>query len=95
MTPAPPRPVVLCWILLVLLVGATLGFAYLPLGRINLALALLIASAKALIVLLAFMKLARGPALVWVFASAGLFWLLIMFGLAAIDYGTRLWIIAS
>ena len=92
---APPRQIVLCWIALLVLLGATLGFSFVPLGSLNIALALLIGAAKALVVAFAFMKLARGPALIWVFAGAGLFWLAILFGLAATDYGPRLWVIAS
>ncbi|MBV9859380.1 MAG: caa(3)-type oxidase subunit IV [Alphaproteobacteria bacterium] len=83
------------WGALMVLLGSTLGLSYVQLGSMNIAVALTIATAKALIVVFLFMKLARAVPLTWVFAAAGLFWLLIMFGLAATDYGARLWVIAS
>jgi cytochrome c oxidase subunit 4 len=92
---APPLGLVASWAGLVLLVCLTLGLSYVQLGSGNIAVALLIAAGKAVIVLLAFMKLARSPALTWLFAGAGLFWLLIMFGLAGLDYAARLWVIPS
>jgi cytochrome c oxidase subunit 4 len=71
------------------LLGATTAIAYVPLGRFNVVLALLIAAAKALIVVTFFMELRRGPGLVRVFAAAGFLWLLILLGLTASDYTTR------
>ena len=55
----------------------------------NIAVALAVAAAKAIIVLLVFMELARGHSLKLIFAGAGLFWLIIMFGLSFTDYATR------
>jgi cytochrome c oxidase subunit IV len=91
----PPLSLVASWIVLLLLVCVTLGLSYVQLGSGNIAVALLIAAAKAVIVLFVFMKLARSPALTWLFAAAGLFWLLIMFGLTGVDYAARLWVIPS
>jgi cytochrome c oxidase subunit IV len=79
----------LAWIGLVLLLALTLGMAYIPLGRGNIAVALAIGIAKAVIVLLVFMKLARSPPLTWIFAGAGLFWLALLFGPTFPDYATR------
>ena len=79
----------LAWIGLVLLLALTLGMTYVPLGRGNIAVALAIGIAKAVIVLLVFMKLARSPPLTWIFAGAGLFWLALLFGLTFTDYATR------
>ena len=45
---------------------------------------------KAVIVLIAFMKLLRSPPLTWIFAGAGLLWLTLLFGLSFTDYATRL-----
>jgi hypothetical protein len=36
-----------------------------------------------------FMRLREPPAIKWVFAGAGFFWLLFLFGLGVIDYLTR------
>ena len=79
----------LAWIGLVLLLALTLGMAFVPLGQANIAVALAIGTAKAVIVLLVFMKLARSPPLAWIFAGAGLFWLALLFGLTFTDYATR------
>ena len=79
----------LAWIGLVLLLALTLGMAFVPLGQANIAVALAIGTAKAVIVLLVFMKLARSPPLTWIFAGAGLFWLALLFGLTFTDYATR------
>jgi cytochrome c oxidase subunit IV len=87
--PKPPRSLVWSWIGLVLLLGLTLGMAFVPLGRANIAVALAVAAAKAIIVLLVFMELTRGHSLKLIFAGAGLFWLIIMFGLSFTDYATR------
>ena len=85
----PPRPVILAWLALCVLLGLTLGLAFVPLGAGNIAVALIIAAAKALIVALVFMKLAGRPSLRWVFAGAGFFWLLFLYGLSMTDYATR------
>jgi cytochrome c oxidase subunit 4 len=79
----------LAWVGLLLLLALTLAMAYVPLGRGNIAVALAIAAAKGVIVLLVFMKLLHSPPLTWIFAGAGLFWLVILFGLTFTDYATR------
>ena len=79
----------LAWIGLVLLLALTLAVAYVPFGRGNIAVALAIGTAKTVIVLLVFMKLARSPPLTWIFAGAGLLWLALLFGLTFTDYATR------
>lgn len=85
----PPKQVIWASAALFVLLGTTLGFAYVPLGRMNILVALAIAVTKALIVALVFMELARGPSLRWVFAGAGVFWLLFLFGLSMTDYASR------
>jgi hypothetical protein len=40
-------------------------------------------------VFILFMKLRGRPSLKWLFAAAGFFWLLFMFGLGSVDYATR------
>jgi cytochrome c oxidase subunit 4 len=85
----PPRAIVWSWIALLVLLVLTLGLSFVPLGSMNIVFALTIGAVKGLIVALIFMKLARGPSLRWVFAGAGLFWLLFMFGLIMTDYASR------
>lgn len=87
--PKALRHLALAWVGLLLLLALTLGMAYVPLGRENIAVALAIGTAKAVIVLLVFMKLVRSPPLTWIFAGAGLFWLALLFGLSFTDYATR------
>ena len=87
--PKELRHIVLAWVGLVALLGLTLGMAFVPLGKGNIAVALAIGAAKALIVIFVFMELARGHPLKLIFAGAGLFWLIILFGLSFTDYATR------
>jgi cytochrome c oxidase subunit IV len=77
--------------LMVLLV-ATVGVAYVHLGRWNVAAALTIAVVKALLIILYFMHVRYSSRLVWLFVGAGFFWLGIMFVFAFSDYLTRDWL---
>lgn len=60
------------------LLSLTVLLAYQPLGAFNLAVALLIASVKALIVGIVFMELNEYSGLKLAFAGAGFFWLSIV-----------------
>ncbi|CAO3426997.1 cytochrome C oxidase subunit IV family protein [Azospirillum endophyticum] len=85
-----PHSYLFTWAALVVLLAATLGLAYVPMpGPLNVAVALGISVAKALLVLALFMKLFRAPALTRAAAAAGLFWLAVLFALSATDYLTR------
>ena len=77
-----------------LIVGTilTVLVAKFDLGPMNNVVMLSIASAKALLVVLYFMHVRWGSRLTWVVASAGFFWLLILFGLTMSDYMSRGWI---
>jgi cytochrome c oxidase subunit IV len=83
------KPLLLSWAALMVLLGSTLGLAFVPMGSFNIVVALAIATMKALIVFAVFMELWTGPSLRWVFAGAGFFWLMIMFFLSEADYLTR------
>ena len=75
--------------LMVLLV-LTIAVAGLPLGTgVNAAIAFTIALVKALIVILYFMHVRYGTRLVWLWAAAGFFWLIIMFTITLSDYVFR------
>ena len=78
-----------CWGALMLLLALTTALAFAPLGSINLFASLAIAVTKALLVLIIFMELKAGNALVRAFAAAGFFWLLIMLALTTADYTHR------
>jgi len=84
------RSYVLVYLALLLLLGATIGAAYMDLGPLNLALTLLIATLKAGLVLVFFMHIRESSGLVRFFALAGLIWLVILIGLTLSDYLTRL-----
>jgi cytochrome c oxidase subunit 4 len=77
-----------------LLIGTLLTTvaASIDMGAMNTPVALAIAVAKASIVVIYFMGLRYNTPLTKVVAVAGLFWLLIMFGLSMSDYLTRGWI---
>jgi caa(3)-type oxidase subunit IV len=60
-----------------------------PLGPLNLPIALLIATTKALIVASIFMELCEGSGLMRAFAAAGFFWLFTLIWLAGSDFLTR------
>ncbi len=73
------------------LLALTLGVAYVDLGPLNTVVALLISVAKAALIAVFFMHLRYQKPLIWVFASAGVFWLAILLALALSDYLTRGW----
>ncbi len=69
----------------------TIGAAYVNLGPFNTIVAMLIAAAKAMLIVLFFMHLRQARPLMWIVAGAGVFWLGIMIALALSDYLTRGW----
>ena len=76
-----------------LMVGTalTVAVAYVDLGWLNTPVALLIAIAKASIVVLFFMHVRYNSPLMWVFAAAGFFFVLILLALTLQDYISRPW----
>ena len=67
----------------------TVGAAYIDLGALNTAVAMLISLAKGALILLFFMHLRHGSGLIRIAALAGFFWLGILFVLAFSDFLTR------
>jgi cytochrome c oxidase subunit 4 len=80
------------YLLLMLGLAATVGVAFIPLGRLNLPVALAIAFAKATLVVLFFMHVLYSPRLTWIAVCAGLVWLAILLALVGADYMSRDWI---
>ena len=74
--------------LMVLLVLTSVAAAF-DLGHLNIAIALIIAVTKAMLVALFFMHLRHSTRLTWLFASAALLWLVILLALTLNDYLTR------
>ncbi len=68
----------------------TVAVAFQDLGPMNTVVALTIAGVKAMLVGLWFMHLKYSSRLTWVFAAAGLAWLVLMIGLTMADFETRL-----
>jgi cytochrome c oxidase subunit 4 len=85
----PPRALTVSWLALLGLLALTVITAYQPLGAFNTVVALTIALTKAAIVAAVFMELRRNDGLIIAFASAGFFWLAVLFWLALIDFLTR------
>jgi cytochrome c oxidase subunit 4 len=88
---APMRMYVAIVSLLFLMTVVTVLVAFVELGPMNTPVALAIAIFKASMVILFFMHVRYNTPLMWVFAGAGFFWLLIMFALTMQDYVTRGW----
>ena len=87
-----PATYVVVYLVLLGLLGTTVGTYYLQLGALGVAANLGIAAAKALLIAWFFMHLREVSGLVRLFALGGLFWLAILFGLSLSDYLTRgLW----
>jgi cytochrome c oxidase subunit 4 len=87
----PFRVYVFVWIALMALMALTVYLSTVPMGHaLNTAVALFIAAVKAVLVLMFFMHLKyESYKLSAVVFGAGLFWLLILFGLNLTDYLTR------
>lgn len=83
---------VVVYILLLVGLAATVGAAFVNLGPVNVLIMLLIAFAKATLVVLYFMHVRESPPLNWIAIAAGLVWLCILFGLTLSDFATRGWI---
>ena len=87
----PVRIYLIVFIALMLLMGLTAFLSTVPMGReLNTIVALFIAAIKATLVLLFFMHLKyENYVISTVVFVAGLFWLLIFFGLTLVDYLSR------
>lgn len=83
------RTPLIIWAALLLLLAATVGSAFVPLGPFNAIINIVIAAGKTGLVLLFFMKLKSSSGLLRLAALAGVFWLSFMFVLTASDYLTR------
>jgi len=85
----PQKIYLLVFATLICLTLITVDVAFYNFGWLNIYIALVIATFKATMVVLYFMHVRYSPRLTWVFAIAGLFWLIILFVLLLSDYVTR------
>ncbi len=88
----PVRTYVLVYVALMILLAATVGAAFVDLGPLNLVVSLLIAAAKAILIVLFFMHIRYSNRLTMLFAGIGFFWLIILFTQTLADYLTRNWL---
>jgi cytochrome c oxidase subunit 4 len=77
------------WLAVIALLGASLGTAYIPMGRFNSIVCVTIAFMQAFLVWTFFMRLRWSGVLVRLIAAAGVLWLLLLLGLSLTDYLTR------
>lgn len=88
----PLRTNLMVFAALLVLLFATVGAAYLPLGHLHLAVALTIAVAKAVLIGLIFMHVYYSHRLTWIVSIASLLWLGILLALTLSDYLARAWL---
>jgi cytochrome c oxidase subunit IV len=80
------------FVLLLVLLLATVGAAYVPLGMLNFPLAMAIATTKAVLIVLFFMHALHSHRLTLVICVASVLWLAIMMALILSDYHSRGWL---
>ena len=68
----------------------TVGFSFVNLGPLNFVVALGIAVLKALLVVLFFMEVRWSSQMIWVFAAAGIVWLVLLIGGTLTDVVSRI-----
>ncbi len=85
----PVRTNVMVFVALLVLLVATVGAAYLPLGVLHVPIAMTIATIKAVLIVLFFMHLLHSHKLTWVVAIGSFLWLAIMVVLTLNDYLSR------
>jgi cytochrome c oxidase subunit 4 len=85
----PVRTYVQIFVALIVLLFATIGAAYLPLGPLHFPVAMTIAVAKAVLIVVFFMHLLHSNRLTAVVSIAGFLWLGIMIALTLSDYLSR------
>ncbi len=87
----PLKTNVAVWLALLVLTGVTTGVAFIDLGPLNTVVALVIATCKALLVVMIFMHVRyASDKLIKVVVVSALFFLLLLLGLSLADYSTRM-----
>lgn len=79
------------WLALLVFTGITVGVSFLDLGPLNPVIALVIATTKALLVILFFMEIRFSSKITKVVVVSGIFFLFLLLGLTMSDYMTRAW----
>lgn len=92
-TPVSPLKYFGVYVSLMILLGLTYFFAHLDIGRFGVAVALLIAATKALLVVFYFMHIRYESGIIRCAAFIGVFWLGILMSLSIADYISRNWLL--
>jgi cytochrome c oxidase subunit 4 len=88
----PSKLYVTIWITLLCLTVITAAVSFVDIGPLNTVVALVIATFKALLVVLFFMHVKyTSEKFTKMVVVAAIFWLLLLLGLSMADYATRLW----
>jgi cytochrome c oxidase subunit IV len=87
--PLSPGSATLVLVVLLVLVGATIGAAFIDLGPLNLAVTLAIAAVKTFLVMAFFMHLWKSHRLTWFVAVFGFGFLAMLIGSILIDFALR------
>jgi cytochrome c oxidase subunit 4 len=88
----PSKLYITIWITLLCLTVITAAVSFVDLGPLNTIVALVIATFKAVLVVLFFMHVKyTSEKLTKMVVAAAVFWLLLLLGLSMADYTTRLW----
>jgi cytochrome c oxidase subunit 4 len=85
------RTFILIWAALIVLTATTVGVSYLELGVMNPVVALVIATIKALLVILVFMEVRYSPKITMMVIVSGVFFLLLLLSLTLSDFLSRGW----
>jgi len=86
------RTNIVIFVLLLVLLQATVGAAYVPLGPLHFPIAMTFAAIKAVLIVLFFMHALRSHRLTLLICVAALLWLAIMIALTLADYQSRGWL---
>jgi cytochrome c oxidase subunit 4 len=86
-----PRTYLIVFAALIVLTLVTVLLNYMHLGEWHTAVGLVIASAKAFLIVLFFMHVLYAPRLTWVIALSGIYWFGILLALTMTDYLSRGW----
>jgi cytochrome c oxidase subunit IV len=86
------RTNVVIFVVLLVLLLATVGAAYVPLGPLHFPIAMAFATIKAVLIVLFFMHALDSHRLTLVICVASLLWLAIMIALTLSDYHSRGWL---
>ena len=87
-----PRTYIIIFVALMVFTAITVAVAFVDLGPLNPVVALVIATFKALLVILWFMHVRYSTRLTWIVVISGFFWLGILLALTMSDYISRPWL---